>query len=546
MQFPRFSLLMLLPALLLSMACGSPQATPTEQAVPGDQPKTGGRLNAWVMQDPTSWDVTISGVSSVSDRWRARAYESLLGFQSGPDMDYGTLVLRPELAERWEVSPDAKTYTFHLRKGVKWQDLPPVNGREFTAADVKFSFEYANRMGEFKDMELKPARFKWWFEGMESIETPDQHTVVVKFKEPFAPFINYVAVDKNAIYAREVFEKEGHFEDTLIGTGGFILDTAGSQKGTRYVMKKNPNYWDPGKPYLNEIWGIVIPEAGTAYAAFQTKQIDMLSEAGNELNFEDRKQVEASVPNAVFFAEQSPAPENIYLNVRRAPFNNELVRKAFSLALDRDEFIKTFAGGQGSWALAGAFPDNFTEAETKQILKYDPEEAKKLMAQAGYADGVDVEYFDSQSYGSSHWAMAELIQAQMRKIGIRMNIKILDHASYLATTRGNTFDIANRGKSLMGDVDSYLYAVFEPTSTSNYGGVNDPELTPLLEAQRREANPEKRREIIRQAVKIIADKAWGLALMRDTEYHAWHPYVKNYAPHWGTDGWPLNEVWLDK
>jgi len=531
----------------LAMACAPAQEPPAAGPEGSGGPKYGGRLNVWVTADPTSWDVSISGVSSVSDRWRARAYEGVLRFKAGPDVDAGALILEPSLAERWEVSPDGRTYTFHLRKGVNWQNVPPVDGREFTSADVKFSWDYASRTGEFKDRNLKRSFFSWLFEGMESVETPDRSMVVVKFKEPFAPFINYVAHSKNPMYAREVFDREGHFEETLIGTGAFILDGESSQRGSRWVMKKNPDYWDRGKPYLDELRGLVLPAAGTAFAAFQTKQLDLLGGGGGEIRHEDVKQIKADVPEAVVQTEQREAPRQVYLNVRRSPFDNLLVRRALNRALDREEFSRALTAGEGLWGISGAYPhDLFTQDEIRQLQPYDPEEAKRLLAQAGYPTGLDVEFLASSAYGSSYLTMVELMQAQLRKVGVRFTIKTLDHAAYLAQTRGNTYDLTIRSRSIMGDVDSWLYANFHPAADSNYGGVNDPELTPLIQQQRRETDAAKRRETVRQAIKMISEKAWSLSLHYEVDSHLWHPYVKGYARNLGVDGWPLIDVWLEK
>src|SRR5207249_8200426 len=117
------------------------------------------------------------------------ARSSVLRFKTGPDVPYDALILEPALAEKWEASSDARTYTFTIRKGMKWPDIPPLSGREFTAADVKWSYEYYSRTGELKDKGLPPANLSALFEGLDRVDTSDPYTVVVRFKDPFAPFI---------------------------------------------------------------------------------------------------------------------------------------------------------------------------------------------------------------------------------------------------------------------------------------------------------------------------------------------------------------------
>ena len=135
--------------------------------------------------------------------------------------------LTPLLAEKWEISPDAKTYTFTLRKGVKFQNLPPVNGRELTSADVKFSYEYSSRTGQFKESKLPPGKFVQYFEGLEKIETPDANTAVVTFSKPFAPFLSNAAEFTNPIMPKEIYDQDGNFTKKLVGTGPFQVDEIG-------------------------------------------------------------------------------------------------------------------------------------------------------------------------------------------------------------------------------------------------------------------------------------------------------------------------------
>ncbi|GEM_PF-514856 len=551
-------LVRLLPAVLAvaTLACGSQAAAPA-QAPSGsqgaaDQPVTGGRLSRWVTADPTGWDPSIQNVSSVSDRWLINSYERLLGFKMDPSLKFSDMQLQGELAESWTVSPDAKTFTFNLRKGVKWQNLPPVNGREFTSADVKFSYEYATRSGEFKDKKLKPAAFDWWFEGMEGIETPDKYTVVVKFSKPFVPFITYTGVDKNVIYAREIFDKEGDFLNTLVGTGPFIFDTAASQKGTRWVMKKNPDYRIAGRPYLDEVWGLVLPDASTALAAFKTKQIDLLGGSGDNsgaaLTSVEIQTIKRDNPEAVVVSQQNINTDNIYMFLYGPPFDNVKVRQAVAYAINRDEFIKTFGNGEGEWSLAGGLPDTFTDAERHQILKHDPEKAKQLLAEAGHASGLKIEFLGSVAYGEVYKTKAQLLQSQLKKVGIDMSIQMMDHADYLKRTRtGGKFDITFRGKALFVDIDSYAYAVFHPKgSTEGGGGPNDPFMTPLLEQQRQETDTAKRKEMMRSVIKYANEQAYRLGLIYVPEYNVYSSRVKGFPSHLQANAQAFTNAWIAK
>ena len=277
MRNPRLGAFLLLPGLLLAAACSAPSASPSGGAASGStDPKPGGSLALRITGDPFDWDLSYVGKSIPNGDSQPFIYNSLLGYKTGPGLKHAELVLRPELAETWAVSPDGSTFTFNLRKGVKFAPKEPVNGRELTAADVKWSYEYWSRSGQFKDKKLPTGQFGWMYEGLKAVDTPDDHTVVVRFSEPFAPFLNYAASDYNPVVAHEIYDRDGHMKNTAVGTGAFQLDETASQKGSRWVFKKHPSYWEPGRPYLDEVRLLVIPDDSTALAAFKTRQVDML------------------------------------------------------------------------------------------------------------------------------------------------------------------------------------------------------------------------------------------------------------------------------
>ncbi len=172
-------------AALVSVACAAP--TPQPQATQQTGPKSGGTLNVRVTGDPFDWDLTDRGKSLPMNGGQPLGYSSLLGFKTGPGIRYDERQLRPELAEKWEVSPDAKPFTFHLRPSVKWANLAPVNGRDLTSADVKWSYEYWSRTGWAKGQQS--GQYEWMYEGMEGIDTPDPSTVTVRFKQGFGRLI---------------------------------------------------------------------------------------------------------------------------------------------------------------------------------------------------------------------------------------------------------------------------------------------------------------------------------------------------------------------
>jgi peptide/nickel transport system substrate-binding protein len=523
--------------MLLAVGCttgrqASPQATGSSTADGG--PIAGGTLNLRIIADFFDFDPSYNGKTAPNPDAQALVYETLLRFKSGPDVSYDELTVVPGLAERWDISADARTFTFHLRKGVKFANVPPVSGRELTSADIKFSYEYASRTGEVRDKGLGPAGFAWMFEGLDRIETPDASTVVVSFKQPFAPFLNYAATDALPIVAREVFEQDGHFRNRLVGTGPFVLDSAASQTGTRWVFKKRPDYWEAGKPYLDEVRYLVIPEDTSAQPALQAKQVDIAEFTTLQVQ---------EMPGLTGHVGLNPAPRWVQLYTGRPPFDDIRLRKAVALAVDRDEFIKVGAQGKGGWAMLGAFPDTWTQEEIKQIQRQDLEEARRLVTEAGFPNGIEIELMGTVGDPVNE---QELLQAQLKKVGINLTIKNVPKAERSTRLHDGQFAMTLITKALYGDVDSFLTGTYHSAAAGNYQAVKDSELDRLMAAQRQEPDPVKRREHVRQASRYITENSYGVAIYRSTVNTFWHPYIKNFSPRFQLSGFDASKLWLQK
>ncbi len=537
----------LLPVAVAAVALACAPAAGPGPTGTGDaaQPKPGGTLNVRAIVDPFNWDVHLS--RTIPNSWGvATAYSRLLAWKMGPGVEYTEMVLQPGLAERWEVSPDARSFTFHLRKGVKFQDLPPVHGRELTAADVKFSAEYAGRTGEFKEKGLPQGENAFMIEGLERIDTPDKYTAVFHFKDPFIPFISYGASDYLPLMAREIYDQEGSFKERIVGTGPFMLDSGASQKGTRWVWKKHPGYYEAGMPYLDEIRWLVLPQEATAFAGFQVKQLDLLHQG---IDFQDAQQLQRQNPEAVFYKYREPAATELYLSqvpARNSPLRDVRLRRALSLAIDRDAMNRTLFGGEGEWGVPGAMPGLFTQAEARQLYRHDPAEARRLVAEAGYAGGVTLEWPVPNDENPTVVSMIELIQAQVKPLGIDIQMKVLERTDQRRARRTYAFDLDQGGTGgINDDPDSRLWVRYHSTSARNYSYVRDPELDRMLLASRAEADPEKRKGILRAISRHVVEHTYYIDLLYAPRWGFWHPYVQNYRPHFGSRV-DYAFAWLDR
>ena len=308
----------------------------------------------------------------------------------------------------------------------------------------------------------------------------------------------------------------------------------------------------PGRPYLDQINELVLPDDATDYAAFRVKQINILGYSA--VSLDTFEQLKKAIPNVVSYEFSDTRGGHIYMNVAKPPLDDVRVRQAIALAIDRDEFIQALSNGRGEWALAASLPGLFSPAETKEILRHDPARAKQLLTEAGYANGVDIDFtYPPKKYGAEYLTKLQLLQAQLKKVGISLVLKAVDDATYIEWIRRGDYGlsmVSRAGSSVSPDLDSVLHPVFHSRSPLNNGRVNDPDLDKLLEAQRREPDQAKRRDLTRQAVRRINEVPWALGLYFGHSYELWHPYVKNYAPNLGTtftaETYHITDIWLDK
>src|ERR671918_1632881 len=227
-------------------------------------PKRGGiltRASAW---DPPVLDPRLTNSVGLF-QMATLTYNRLLRYPfSDAAENNADLTLTGDLAESWEGSADFKTWTFKLRQGVKWHNVPPLNGRELVAEDVKYCYEaYA-----------KEGVQAFTFQEIEGMETPDKHTLRIHLKSPNTLFPQNLAEPVAVIFSREVLEEDGDLKKRMIGTGPFILKE--NERKVRAVLARNPDYFDKGFPYIDEYRILSTPDAATRLAAFRTGQSDIL------------------------------------------------------------------------------------------------------------------------------------------------------------------------------------------------------------------------------------------------------------------------------
>src|SRR5919109_2241978 len=227
-------------------------------------PKRGGILRGGG-RDPVHFDPHLTR-NQRTQAVLSFTYSKLLRHKVGPDVPPGTFLVEPDLAEHWEV-PDDTTYVFHLRRGVKWHDKPPVNGRELVAEDVKFTFDrFLTEQGNANRYMLEP---------LDRVEVVDRYTVKFVLKEPYVWLVNALAYPWSTwIIAPEVVQQFGDLKkpETAIGTGPFLLERY--EPNVKTVFRRNPEYYRQGEPYVDGVEWLVLEGDSTGLAMSRTGQID--------------------------------------------------------------------------------------------------------------------------------------------------------------------------------------------------------------------------------------------------------------------------------
>lgn len=282
------------------------------------------------------------------------------------------------------------------------------------------------------------------------------------------------------------------------------------------------------------------------FAAFQVKQLDRLQSLSHAA-FQEVSKANPGAETQRYFATNS---QQIMLSqAKGGPLTDVRVRRAISMAVDRDEINRTFAGGEGMWAMPASPPGAYTQEETRRVIKQDLNEAKRLLAEAGYANGIDGLIWPiPRTEEEAVVSLFQLIQAQIKRAGINVELKPMDLPEQRKMRRAGTFDfdgtVGGTGQ-LNSDVDSLVYGKRHSKASQNYMKHQDPELDKLLEASRAELDPPKRKELFRKIAMRVEEMQWGVETVYVPRWDVWHPHLKNYANHY-TDRPTYRHAWLER
>ncbi|MBD0415071.1 ABC transporter substrate-binding protein [Oryzicola mucosus] len=520
----------------LTVLAASAMLTPAAHAQ--ETPKYGGKVTINVHADAPNFDPLASTEYAVHSRL-GLAMNRLVDWATGPDIDYGEFVPKPALAESWDISADSLTYTFKLRKGVVWQDVAPVSGRAFTAADVLATYAAIRESGVQKGL----------LATVDTITAPDDHTVVIKLKRPNVILLQNLAHQNMWILPKEAFDGGYDRNSVVIGTGPWLLTD--NQAGVATHYKKNPTYFGKsadGKqlPYLDEVEILPLKDLNARIMAFRSGQIDIWF---GPLNLTQMAAIKQQVPDLQEIKTIANTQTELYLNPSFKPFSDLRVRQALNLAIDRLALGDVVRGGGGIGGVVGPALSKQTLPEEERIALYgtpDHEKAKALLAEAGFADGFSFE-LTVLNYGEEFVREAEWIQQDLAEIGVKAELKMVDLAAGQALAKEGTYQGLFLVMSPFSEADEYFTTHFLKGGNRNYMGVDDAELTAMIQEQQGISDPAARQqkiwEIQRYTAKNVQNPLpiWSSLLLHPAHarVHGWRPMLPQGFPS-------LPEVWVSE
>ena len=515
-----------------------PHHPPALWGAEAGQPKRGGILRL-AGNDPVHFDPHLT-ISFKTHTTLSFVYSQLLRYKVGPDVPPGAFILEPDVAERWEMLDDT-TYVFHLQKGVKWHNKPPVNGRELVAEDVQFTFDrfLTDQGNQLREL-LEP---------VERVEVVDRYTVKLLLKEPFVWLLDVLARPQAMwIIAPEVVHQYGDLKlpETAIGTGPFLLERY--EPNVKAVFKRHPEYFRTGLPWVDGVEWLVINDDSTRLAMYRTGQLDMLGVRQPDLDA-----LKQSHPHYLYQDYLSNVASALFMRTDQPPFHDVRVRRAISHALDRQGLIEAVAiRGEPTPAV----PRGLTEwslpldqlGAGARYYQYDPPEAKRLLAEAGIPQGFQTQLTATGGFGRDVLDAVQLVQRQLKDVGIEAALRRQEYGAYVATTRLGKFEgMVYAPFTLAWEPHTTLYAAYSPDQPLNAGHVNDPQLTAMLKEQQRTKALEAHKQLIFAIQRYEAEQQYYVYTYSAMNTVSWQPDVKHFAPSptWDIGGLAA-ALWLER
>jgi len=448
----------------------------------------------------------------------------------------------PDLATGWSWNEDGTALTFPLRQGVRWHD-----GKPLTAQDVKCTWDMLLGKSSEKPR-VNPRRA--WYRNLTEVTTSGEYEVTFHLARPQPAFIALLAAGYSVVYPCHVAPAE--MRQHPIGTGPFKF--AEFKPNERVTLTKNRAYWKPGRPYLDGVEFTVVKEVSTANLAFLADKLDWLA-----ITIPVLKQLRGQSTEAVCEITSGGISRNLIINRDAPPFDNAEMRRAMALSLDRKTFIDIISEGQGD--IGGAMqplPEGvwgMAPEVLKTLPGYDPDvqknraEARQIMQKRGYGPEKRLALKISTRNIPPYRDPAVLLTDQLKEVYIDGELDIVETASWFPKVQRKDYKI---GLNLTGggvdDPDQQFYENYGCGSPRNYTGYCNPELEQLFDRQSTEAEADKRKRLVWEAEKKLAEDGARPIIFYNRFAYCWQPRVKGWTMMTNSiiNNFRLEDVWLDR
>jgi len=516
-------------------ACGSQkpggQATSgaSSAAAPGT-PQRGGTVNFYVTRNYRLDPQQGSGVDqTTSSGVMSRIFRLKTGLDPKVADDHE---IEPDLGISSE-SPDAVTWTIKIRPDAKFHNVAPVNGHAVEAEDIKATFTRA-----LDPAVPNPNRGTLKMINPAQITTPDKTTVVFKLNFPYSPFRKLLAsAAYSQIFAREVLTGGYDPLKTIIGSGPWLFDSSAPDIG--YTYKRNPDWFEKGMPYADNLRIAIIPDNSQQLAQFTSGAIDhYLLTDPFQVDQVTRQNPKANVLKVEMAL---PTPLYIQLGDPTSVFQDIRVRRAFSMAIDRDAMSKALFNSQakqmvfmpsymGKWALEV----KDMPADLQQYYKFNPAESKKLLEAAGQTNlQLKLAYYTPTE--PVRQKIAETVNNMLNTAGIKTTIVVIDfEKDYIDAGKGYRQGyfpkdtVVSANAPVYSDADEYLFSYFHSTSTTNQEMIKDPELDKMIDHERTLVNEDDRLKAVKDATRYISEKMYTISTVGSYQWVYVNSRIQNF------------------
>jgi peptide/nickel transport system substrate-binding protein len=514
------------------------------------KPQYGGTLTIRQNRDVVSFDpYNGESVTTIESAWLERLFAddwTLDPATFNYKIDFrSNEVTKGQLVEKWEFT-DPSTLVLSLRKGIHWQNIAPVNGREFVASDVVFHFNRLYGLGSGYTKAAPAAAADPKSTDMISATATDKYTVVLKFKSTNAEITTETMEAQSGnsmdIEAPEVVQQWGNLNDWhhAIGTGPFILTDFIS--GSSATLIRNPDYWGYDErnpqnklPYIDGLRFLIIPDDNTALAGLRAGKIDIL----DNLSLIQGQGLQKSNPELLYVNNYLPDTNTVDPRNDTKPFSDIRVREAMQKAIDLPTIASTYyAGAADPWPsteISNYMPDygfhyNVWPQDLKDQYTYDPKAAKQLLADAGYPNGFKTDIVVSSD---SDLNLLQIVQSYFSAVGINMEIRTMDPAAWQNFVRvaRSQDQMSMRAAGGLGHTfqPSRLLIRYTGSYTANEISVNDPVFNSFYPKAMATTNSTDFRKVISDMDEYIAQQHYHISLLQPKLYNFYQPWVNGYA-----------------